>query len=64
MAYPVCSIHQLLAYIGPGAGLSLFGSVIGFFVLLATSALIVVSWPAVVLFKAVRNRFFSKPVKE
>ncbi|MEZ4573466.1 MAG: hypothetical protein R2857_00820 [Vampirovibrionales bacterium] len=61
MAYPSVRYISCWPILAPVRELSLFGSVIGF--VAGRSALIVVSWPAVVCLKPCVTGF-SKPVKE
>ena len=44
------------AYIGPGAGIALFGSVITIFIALASALLALISWPVRLLWRLVRGR--------
>ncbi len=43
------------AYIGPGAGLSLMGSVIGLFVAVFSALGIILSWPIRILLRRIRG---------
>jgi nicotinamide riboside transporter PnuC len=49
-----------LAYVGPGAGLSLLGSVIGLLAAIFTAIGIVLSWPIRLVVRRIRNARAAK----